>query len=422
MKRTATLALALILCLTMLMPLTALAAPSASATLTGPGTVRAGDTITLTFNLNGQGLSALTANLSYDKSQLELLDYKCIGGGAWMLEVSDAVFLAYDNDMSSLVNGNKGLFTLRFKVKDLAVGTDVKVSFTETTATDNIEDAVIGTVTYSAKIAAPKSGNAALGSLSVKDVTLSPAFNADTTTYTASVPFSVSKLDIKATAADSKATVTVSGNNLTPGATTNVTVTVTAENGAKKTYTIKVTRAQDPNYTPSKENDLSSMRVDGFLLSPVFDPDVTKYLVWLPYETEKITVYATAKDSKASIEVISSSILQPGKDNEIKVVCTAEDGTAQTYIIIAKRAAAHGSEDTPGTDTPGTDTPGTDKPGTDTPGTDKPGDDQPNTDKPSGGMPWWVAVITLVVGLAGGWLICTLLNQQRGTPYISRKR
>ena len=417
MKRTASLALALILCLTMLMPLTALAAPSASATLTGPGTVRAGDTITLTFNLNGQNLEALETNLNYDKSQLELLDNQWVGAKSWILEVNGDVFIAYDNDMSTPVNGNKGLFTLRFKVKNLAVGTEVKVSFTDTVATDTIEDAEIGTVTYSAKIAAPKSGNSVLGSLSVKDVTLSPAFSADTTTYTASVPFSVSKLDIKATAADSKATVAVSGNDLTPGATTNVTVTVTAENGSKTTYTIQVTRAQDPNYTPSKENDLSSMRVDGFLLSPVFDPDVTKYLVWLPYETEKITVYASAKDSKAKVEVIGSSSLQPGKDNEIKVVCTAEDGTAQTYIIIAKRAAAHGSEDIPGTGLPDTDIPGTD-----TPDTDKPGDEQPDVQQPSGGMPWWVAVVTLVVGLAGGWFVSTLLNQRGVTAYSSFRK
>ena len=99
------------------------------------------------------------------------------------------------------------------------------------------------------------------------------------------------------------------------------------------------------------------------------------------------------------------------------MVCTAEDGTAQTYIIIAKRAAAHGSEDVPGTGLPDTDIPGTD-----TPDTDKPGDEQPDVQQPSGGMPWWVAVVTLVVGLAGGWFVSTLLNQRGVTSYSSFRK
>lgn len=55
-------AIMLIMCL--LLPFTASAA-SASASLSGPGTVRAGDSITLTFKLNGSNLSGASGTLLY---------------------------------------------------------------------------------------------------------------------------------------------------------------------------------------------------------------------------------------------------------------------------------------------------------------------------------------------------------------------
>ena len=154
---------------------------------------------------------------------------------------------------------------------------------------------------------------------------------------------------VKETADDSKAKVSVNSPNLTPGGTTKVTVTVTAESGAKKTYTISVKRAQDPNYVASNNNDLSGITIDGFLLSPVFSAENTEYVIWLPYETENVTVSGTPADSKANVTVEGGDNLTAGVDNEIKVICTAEDGTQKVYTIIAKRAAAHGAggEDTP---------------------------------------------------------------------------
>ena len=44
-----------------------------------------------------------------------------------------------------------------------------------------------------------------------------------------------------------KATVNVNCPNLTPGGTMKVTISVTAENGESKVYTINTFRAQDPD-------------------------------------------------------------------------------------------------------------------------------------------------------------------------------
>lgn len=353
MKRITAIALCVILLIGSL-SLSAFAA-SASASLTGPGTVRAGDTITLTFSLNGSGILGSEGSLSYDSSQLELKNTAAKIGGDWAVEFNGNVFVIYDNNQNTPINKNTALFTVTFKVKSsVAVGTQIKVSCINVLASDGSNESNIGTVTYSATIAPPASKDNDLKSLEVTNATISPAFSAGTTSYTAEVPFSVSKLDVKAQANDSKAKVKIDSPTLVPGGTTKVTVTVTAENGSTKTYTISVKREQDPNYVASANNDLSGITVDGFLLSPVFSADNTNYVIWLPYETESVTVGGTAADGLASVRVEGGENLVAGADNEIKVICTAEDGSEKVYTIIAKRAPAHDgtSEPTEPTDPP----------------------------------------------------------------------
>ena len=287
------------------------------------------------------------------------------------------------------------MFAATFKVGNVATGTAIKVSYTSVTASDGNADANIGTVSYSATIAAPMSTDNNLKSLTVSNATISPAFSAGTTNYTAEVPFEVSKLNVSATANDSKAKVSVNSPNLTPNGTTKVTVTVTAENGSKKTYTISVKRAQDPNYTASSNNDLSGITVDGFLLSPVFSAENTKYIIWLPYETETVTVKGTAADSKASVTVEGGSELKAGQDNEIKVICTAENGTAKTYTVIAKRATAHDSSVDP-------TEPATEPTEPSVPVTQPTEHQEPTEIEKSGGVSAGVVIIIAILCLAGG--------------------
>lgn len=424
MKKWITACLALALCLTLLAPFTSMPAMAASAALTGPTTVRAGDSITLSFAISGTGIYGASGTLSYDSSQLTLTGTKQKVASPWMVEFNGNSFVAYDNNLEKPIGSKTVLFTATFKVKgSLATGTAIKVSCTNVKTSDGSKDTKLDTVSYSTKIVAPKSTNNKLKSMSINGAELSPAFKADTVSYSTTVPFSISKLEVKAAAADSKAKVSINSPDLVVGSNT-VTVTVTAESGAKKTYTIKVTRQQDPNYVPASNADLSGISIDGYVLSPVFSADVTEYVVWLPYETESITISGTAADSKAKVEVQGGEALEAGADNPVKVICTAENGTTtKEYIVIAKRAAAHGSQDVPGTDdptgdpdAPGTDEPGSDEPGTDVPGGDDPGSENPGTEEPpvtnpltSGSFSWhWLAGIgagALILGWLLGWLL-----------------
>ena len=383
MKKVFSVLTAAILCLALLLPMSVSAA-GASASLTGPGTVRAGDTITLTFNLNGSGLFGASGTLSYDSSQVTLTGTKQSIAAPWAVEFNGNNFVAYDNNLSNPINKNKALFTATFTVKNVAVGTAIKIAYTNVTASDGSADANVGTVTYQKTVAAPLSGANKLTSLTVSNATISPAFSPDTVTYTASVPFSVSKLDVKAIG-EAKTTVSISNPTLKPGGTTNVVISVKAENGATKAYTIKVTREKDPNYVASSEKSAKEIKVDGFVLSPAFSADITQYVVWLPYETTAITVTGQASDAKASVEVIGGTGLLAGQDNEVKVIITAEDGSKKTYTVIAKRAAAHDGSVDAVPDEPA----------------EKPTDIEPQQ-VPTGGIAWCWLIVVGVIGIGAG--------------------
>lgn len=393
MKKVVSILAVVVLCFALLLPMTVSAA-SASASLTGPATVRAGDTITLNFNLNGSGLFGASGTLLYDSSQVTLSGTAQKIGAPWAVEFNGNNFVAYDNNLSNPINGNKALFTATFKVKNVAAGTNIKISYTGVTASDGSADANVGAVSYSATTAAPLSADNSLATLAVSNATISPMFAAGTVNYTAEVPFEVSKLNVTATAADSKAKVVINSPNLVPNGTTKVTVVVTAESGAKKTYTISVKRAQDPNYKASGNNKLSGIAVEGFLLSPAFNTDNAQYMVWAPYETQSIKISGTAADKKASVAVVGGDKLAAGQDNPVKVVCTAENGAKKTYTVIVKRAAAHdGSvEELP-----------------EEPQEDVPSDVAPEQPALQGGVAWWwlivVGVGALAVGLVVGMLV-----------------
>ena len=317
-----------------------------TAALTGPTTVRAGNTIKLTFSVDGTEITEIRGALSFDESQLTLTNTTVLIEGNWVVEFDGNNFWAYAEAGENPINSKTELFTVSFEVGELEPDTelivsvvDIKVSAGEEAETEEIE-----TASYTVNITPPKSEINTLSSLTVSNGTLSPAFKPDIATYTMSVPFSVTKLTLKYEKTDSKSTIRVSNPELVAGETTKVTIKVTAENGKSKTYTISVKRDKDPSYMPSGNNNLSGIRVGGFLLSPVFTPERTQYVIWLPYETDRVTVMGLTQDSTATVRTEGGENLAAGADNEIKVICTAENGEEKVYTVIAKRAAAHNDQ------------------------------------------------------------------------------
>lgn len=91
-----------------------------------------------------------------------------------------------------------------------------------------------------------KSSNADLKSLSLSEGDISPKFSASKTTYEYNTNSEVTSVTIKASASDSKATVSGTGKKEIILGSQTFEIVVTAEDGTKKTYTITVNVSEKP--------------------------------------------------------------------------------------------------------------------------------------------------------------------------------
>ena len=246
--------------------------------------------------------------------------------------------IALDPD-TRLTASSGNLIKVIFKTKKTGT-TTFKLKRTEVSAGNN---AKLTSTTPSKEITivepAPKSTNANLSSIAVGTYTLTPAFDKNTTEYRVTVPYSVSSVTITSTPEDSKATVqrTLNVSNLAPDKDNAYTITCTAEDGTtKKAYKVIIHREKQPEVPKSSDNNLKSLGVSGFTISPAFNKDTTDYSLTVPFETDKVKVNYEANDGKATVEVKGGDNLQVG-DNKVEVIVKAEDGSTKVYNINVKK-------------------------------------------------------------------------------------
>lgn len=312
-----------------LLPVTA---EAAGASFSGSGSVRAGDSVTVTFSVSGSNIKAISAVLHYDSSALTLTGTRQLIGDSWSVDMNGGNLLAHNDNLDNPINGSSAVLAVTFRVKSgVAAGTKVSATITDIMTSDGNSDQSLNDASWSASVAPPPSGNANLSGLSCGSYALSPSFSAGTTEYSVTVPYDVSRLPLDYSAADGGANVSVSGNQLSVGVNT-VVLTVTAANGATRRYTISVTRQPDPTATLSSDADLADLTPSEGKLTPAFAPNITEYAVYVPYETTKLSLSATAKDSKALGVTQPDAALKQG-DNVLTVTCTAEDGTTRDYTV-----------------------------------------------------------------------------------------
>lgn len=87
----------------------------------------------------------------------------------------------------------------------------------------------------------------------------------------------------------------------------------------------------EKNY--SSDNNLASLEVEGYTLSPEFNKNTTNYKVEVDSDTTSVNVKATASDSKARVSGIGDIEVGEGA-NTINVVVEAENGSTKTYTIV----------------------------------------------------------------------------------------
>lgn len=244
-----------------------------------------------------------------------------------IIATNAAAYLKFSNSNSSVATlDNKPDWiesqTTAIKVNGLTVGQSV-ISITVDAATFD-EEVIKKTINVNVNVIPPKSSNNNLKEIKVDEIKVDN-FNANTTTYTL-MNTDLSTVTINAVADDSKASISGTGTkNLSYGVNT-LNIVVTAENGSKKTYTLKITR----NDKRSSDNLLSSLSVSVGKID--FDSNKTSYTINVDKDTTEIKIDAKAKSSKAKVTGTGTIKLKEG-NNEIKVVVTAENGSNKTYTI-----------------------------------------------------------------------------------------
>lgn len=95
--------------------------------------------------------------------------------------------------------------------------------------------------------------------------------------------------------------------------------------------TVKAPAAVAPK-TYSSNNNLKSLGIEGYTLSPSFSKDNLEYSVEVPNDTKKVTITSLKEDDKASVSGSGEREVSEGT-NKLEVKVTAENGNVKTYVI-----------------------------------------------------------------------------------------
>ena len=97
---------------------------------------------------------------------------------------------------------------------------------------------------------------------------------------------------------------------------------------------IKIMTQRELEATYSSNNNLESLSVEGYELTPAFDKDTLEYSVKLKPETEAIFINASKEDAYASVNGAGTVAVSEGS-NTIKIDVVAENGNIKSYTINA---------------------------------------------------------------------------------------
>ncbi|NGP45080.1 hypothetical protein G4V62_08960 [Bacillaceae bacterium SIJ1] len=214
----------------------------------GHVTGKIGDTVEIPVKLDAStsGIQAYTIELDYDPNALTLIEVKD-QSGATSFDVNEHVINGqFDESLTELGE----LFTVDFEIAE-GEG-DLPIDFASSELIDENDEEL--EATFNAGKVTVLSENANLRALDLSAGMLTPDFSPDTTDYSLEVEYDVSQLTVTPTVDQGMATVDINGTTVENGFPSSaieleegentVAITVTAEDGTEKEYTITVTRAE----------------------------------------------------------------------------------------------------------------------------------------------------------------------------------
>lgn len=195
------------------------------------------------------------------------------------------------------------------------------------------------------RIAASSNNN--LSGLSLSAGILAPVFDSGVTSYTASVPYTTGSITVTPLFTGLNAVAKVNDAPVLSGTASGIvslveganpiSIVVTAENGATKTYTVTVTRLG-----LNANANLSGIVLSTGSLSPTFSENTTTYSVNLTDSVTSINITPTLAVGSSTMTVNGTSVTNGSPfllnnlsfgENMVSIVVTAENGTTKTYSV-----------------------------------------------------------------------------------------
>lgn len=271
------------------------------------------------------GITGLVSNSDNVKLQSITFNEKLIG-----TYNEDNMFVAAGNSLSN----DEVVMTLEFMAISDGEGT---IGLTGKVANGmNIKD--LEELSCSVNIIR-KSSNNNLSSLKADIGTFDIEFDKDVTVYTLTVPSDAKEVILSGALEDLLSSVEgLYKYELTEDKTTAV-ITVTAEDGSTKVYTVYIIKEKPVVTTPvvyyySSNNYLKVLEVAGYELE--FNKDKEEYKLSVKNDVTSLDITAIAEDSRARVEITGNENFKVGK-NTIVITVKAENGDVREYKLVVTK-------------------------------------------------------------------------------------
>ncbi len=180
--------------------------------------------------------------------------------------------------------------------------------------------------------------DATLSGINLSAGKLNEAFTPGTNSYTATLPYRVTSVNVTAEATDPAALVTGQGwIQLDSTGTATDTLTVLSDDGSvTQNYFISFDAL-----SAAEDASLSELFVEEGAINPVFDPEELAYSLTVPYATDSIHVGAVANSDSAAVTGDGAYLVGDGVTVDVVVVSKDQSATQNYTIEITKEAASN---------------------------------------------------------------------------------
>lgn len=231
------------------------------------------------------------------------------------------------------------MLTLVFTATDIGIGS-ASISGEVSKVYDAYDFEDLG---FDVQIIRNISSNNDLASLNSNVGTFDREFDRDVTSYTLTVPYDTESVILSGSTFDMYSTVSGLVLYELTSDETIATITVTAEDGSTKVYTVRIVKEAKPvvttsniSYVYSSNNYLKTLEIADCDID--FDRLVNEYRIRVDSDVNSLDIKAIAEDNRASVEITGNENFKTG-DNTVIIKVTAENGDVNEYKLIVNKKA-----------------------------------------------------------------------------------